>query len=93
MGFRVLNPTSEVEAEPARLASRLRSLAGGRLGLLDNGKFNVARFYDYAEELLRREFGVAEFVRRKKPDLSRPVPPEILTELSGCDAILSGVGD
>jgi hypothetical protein len=93
MGFRVLNPTLEVGAEPARLASRLGSLAGRRLGLLDNGKFNVARFYDYAEEVLRREFSVAEFVRRKKPDLSRPVPPGILAELSGCDAILSGVGD
>jgi len=93
MPIHVLNPTVEVEAQPARLATRLRSLAGRRLGLLDNGKFNGARFYDWVEELLRREFSVAEFVRRKKTDLSRPVPPQTLAELSSCDAILSGVGD
>ena len=33
------------------------------------------------------------FIRRRKPDTSRPVPPEMLAELAVADAIVSGIGD
>jgi hypothetical protein len=36
---------------------------------------------------------VREVIRRRKPDSSRPVPPELLGELSAADAIVSGIGD
>jgi hypothetical protein len=45
------------------------------------------------EDILRTRFGVREFIRRRKPDSSRPVPAATLGELSGADAILSAVGD
>ena len=45
------------------------------------------------EGILRSRFGVREFIRRRKPDSSRPAPPEMLGELGGADAILSAVGD
>jgi len=44
------------------------------------------------EELLRRH-GVREVVRRRKPDASRPVPPEMLDDFVTADAIVSGIGD
>jgi hypothetical protein len=91
--MKVYNPTSEVEAAPARQAPPLQSLRGARVGLLDNGKVNVNRFFDHVEALLRSEHGVSEVVRRRKPDVSRPVPPALLAEMSSCDAILSAVGD
>jgi hypothetical protein len=91
--MKVYNPTAEIAAAPARRAPALSSLRSARIGLLDNGKVNVNRFFDHVEDLLRSEYGVTEFVRRRKPDVSRPVPPAMLAELSACDAILSAIGD
>jgi hypothetical protein len=36
---------------------------------------------------------VAEVLRFKKPDASRPMPPEVLAALHACDAVIAGVGD
>jgi hypothetical protein len=77
----------------ARLAPALPSLAGATVGLLDNGKVNVDRFLDHVEDILRREHGVKEVVRRRKPNMSAPAPPEMVVELAGCDAVVSAVGD
>jgi len=68
-------------------------LNGAVIGLLDNAKIGTGRLFDFVEEILRDEHGVREFIRRRKPDTSRPVPPEMLAELSGADAILSAIGD
>ena len=43
--------------------------------------------------MLRERHRVREVIRRRKPDSSRPVPPELLGELSAADAIVSGIGD
>ena len=93
MGLRVLDPRLDAEGEGMTMAPPLRALEGATIGLLDNAKIGTARFYDHVESILRSQFGVREFVRRRKPDSSRPAPPEILSELSGADAILSAVGD
>jgi hypothetical protein len=93
MTLRVLDPRLAAEGEAARPAPALPSLEGAVVGLLDNAKIGTARFYDHLEEILRSRFGVREFIRRRKPDASRPVPPEMLGELSGADAIVSGIGD
>ena len=44
-------------------------------------------------EILKREYGVREFIRRRKPDTTRPVPKDMLLSMSGADAIVSAVGD
>jgi hypothetical protein len=91
--MRVLDPRLEAEGEPMKMAAPLLSLDGAIVGLLDNSKIGTDRFYDHVEEILRTRFGVREFLRRRKPDSSRPVPASTLGELSGADAILSAVGD
>ena len=93
MSLRVFDPTAETSSEPARLALPLAQLAGARIGLLDNGKIQVTPFLDHVEAILRAEHGVREFVRSRKPDASKVVPPEVLASLSGCDAVVSAVGD
>lgn len=93
MSFRVLDPRLEAEGDGLTLARPLRTLDGAAVGLLDNGKIGTARFYDHVEAILRSRFGVQECLRRRKPDSSRPAPPELLAGLSGADAILSAVGD
>jgi hypothetical protein len=92
MTMRVLDPRQAAEGEAAALAPAVE-LRGAVVGLLDNAKIGTARFYDHLEAILRERHGVREFVRRRKPDATRPVPPELLAELSGADAIVSGIGD
>jgi hypothetical protein len=89
----VLDPTAGDTPPPARLAPRLGSLAGARVGLLDNGKVNVDRFLDHVETILRGAYGVAEVVRRRKPNMSAPAPAAMMAELVACDAVVSAVGD
>ena len=93
MGIRVLDPRLDPEGEVRRLAPPLASLRGATVGLLDNAKIGTTRFYDHAEAILRARFGVREFLRRRKPDSSRPAPPELLRQLAAADLVLSAVGD
>ena len=93
MTLRVLDPRLFAEGEPVQMAPPLARLEGSVVGLLDNAKIGTARLYDHVEEILRARFGVREFIRRRKPDSSRPAPPEMLGELAAADAIVSGIGD
>ncbi len=93
MALRVLDPRLEAEGQAMTMAPPLGTLEGAIVGLLDNSKIGTERFYDHVESILRSRFGVREFIRRRKPDSSRPAPAEMLGELSGADAILSAVGD
>jgi hypothetical protein len=93
MTLRVLDPRLDPEGEPLRAAPRLHALDGAVVGLLDNAKIGTAVLYDHLERFLRERHGVREFIRRRKPDTSRPVPAAMLGELSAADAIVSGVGD
>jgi hypothetical protein len=92
MTIRVLDPRLDPEGEPLVLAPAVASLEGVTIGLLDNTKIGTARFYDHLETLLQRH-GVRQIVRRRKPDSSRPAPPELLNELAAADGIISGIGD
>jgi hypothetical protein len=93
MTLRVLDPRLFAEGEATRIAPPLATLDGALIGLLDNAKIGTARFYDHLEAILTSRFRVREVIRRRKPDASRPVPPEMLGELSAADAIVSGIGD
>lgn len=93
MTLRVLDPRQSAEGEALALAPALPSLRGTVVGLLDNAKIGTARFYDHLEAILREEHGVREFIRRRKPDATRPAPAEMLAQLSGADAIVSAIGD
>ena len=93
MAFQVLNPTHEEPTGSEAMASRLADLRGARIALLSNGKAAVAPFFDHVERILRREVGVAEVLRIEKSNYSAPAEGEIITELTGWDAVLSGVGD
>jgi hypothetical protein len=36
---------------------------------------------------------VAEVLRLRKPDASRPAPPAVLADMQRCEAVISAVGD
>jgi hypothetical protein len=91
--MKVLDPRLDPEGAALRLAPALPSLEGAVVGLLDNAKIGTGRFFDFVAEILRSEYGVRELIRRRKPDATRPVTPEMLAELSGADAVISAIGD
>jgi len=93
MTLKVLDPRQSSEGEALEPAPALATLDGAVVGLLDNAKIGTARFYDHVEAILRAEHGVREVIRRRKPDATRPAPAELIGELSGADAVISGIGD
>ena len=93
MTLEVLDPRLSAEGEAVRPAPALRDLDGAVVGLLDNAKIGTERFFDFVAEILQKEHGVRELIRRRKPDTTRPAPTALLAEMSGADAILSGIGD
>ena len=93
MSIRVFDPTAEDAAVTSLDAARLTSLEGRTIGLLDNSKFRVRELLDQVEEILRTRFGVAQVLRFRKPDASRPASPELLTTMQRCEAIIAAVGD
>src|SRR5262245_65693353 len=93
MSVRVLDPTVDTSPAKAGATTKLTSLAGRTIGLLDNGKINVRPLLDHMERMLRSQYGVHDVVRLRKLDFSRPVPAAVLTAMRGCDAVISAVGD
>lgn len=93
MSLRVLDPTTEDAAIASVHATRLTSLQGRTVGLLDNGKIRVRELLDHMEDILRAEHGVAHVIRLKKPDASRPAPTDVIAEMQAADAVISAVGD
>ncbi len=93
MTLMVLDPRQTAEGEALRLAPALPSLEGCVVGMIDNAKIGTERLFDFIEEIMRKDYGVREFIRRRKPDATRPVPPQMLAEMSGADAVLASTGD
>ncbi len=93
MTLRVLDPTFDGDQATQTTVSRLPSLAGRTVGLLDNGKLNVDILLDHVEALLRSQHGVSTVIRLHKPDASRPVPEDVAKGFAACDAVISAVGD
>lgn len=93
MSIRVLNPTFEETAPTTNAVGKLSTLAGCTVGLLDNSKVNVSKILDYTEEILKTQHGVKAVVRFRKPDASRPAPPEVFVAAKDCDVFVSAVGD
>ena len=93
MSLRVLDPTAEEAIDTTTGPARLTSLTGRTIGLLDNGKLRVRELLDHLEDMLRSQYGVAQVLRFKKPDASRPAPDEVISGMKRCEAIISAVGD
>lgn len=93
MTLRVLDPRQSAQGEALRLAPPLQSLEGAIIGMIDNAKIGTERMFDHVAQILKSEHGVREFLRVRKPDASKPVPPQMLASIASSDAILSATGD
>jgi hypothetical protein len=86
------DPTAEPRIVATTLAPRLASLAGTRVGILDNSKANAGTLMLAVAERLKERYGVADVVKREKP-VAGPPKPEVLDALAQCDFALVGSAD
>ena len=92
MSIRLYDPTAEPRAVAARLAPRLSTLQGKRIGILDNGKANADVLMLAMARLLQERHGAGAIVKREKP-VAGPPKPEVLEALAQCDLALVGSAD
>ena len=90
----VLDPTVEASTQPLKFVPRPDSLAGKRIGLVENTKHNSDRLLQKIGEILVAEYGAAETRMWRKRNASVPAHEEIVEELRAtCDAMVAGIGD
>ena len=90
----VYDPRGTVTAEPRALAARLPALAGERLGVLDNTKWNASKLLRRVVADLETEGGLAGVHFYAKPSFSRPAEAELLDRIAAeNDAVVTAIGD
>ncbi|MCH8282903.1 MAG: hypothetical protein J4O03_16300 [Chloroflexi bacterium] len=90
----LVNPTTEAIVAPFDGAPRLASLAGTRLGVIDDSKRNADVLLEELVELLRTRYEISEVKWHRKPSASRPADPAAIKELvENCDSVIIAIGD
>jgi hypothetical protein len=93
-GRPVYDPRGLVTATPKPLALRLPHLAGFRLAVLDNTKWNANKLLRRMTERLTAEHRLAEVNYYRKESFSRPAAPELLGAIASAnDLVLTAIGD
>ena len=90
----VLSPAAVMRGNAVALATRVPTLEGRVVGLLNNSKSGTRPFLDRVEELLRREHGVSRIIRYDKKAAALPMPDEMLEAATReCDVVINGIAD
>jgi hypothetical protein len=94
LGIYVLDPTNlQATVTGFNTAPRLKTLDGKRIGVINNGKRRADFILQSIIELLQKEYLIAGIKWVKKPSVSHPISPELISKLQDCHLVLSGVGD
>ena len=92
MSIKVLDPTDETTPQEIQQATRLDSLAGKTIGLLDISKARGDVFLDRLESKLNA-LDITT-VRYKKPTFAKPAPVDLRHEIAtSCDAVIEALAD
>ena len=87
-------PVSEADARGPKLAPRLDTFDGKRVGILWNHRVHGDRLLKRIRERLLEEYEPLETSWHQKVYHGEPMPPELLEEVAAaCDAVITGVGD
>jgi hypothetical protein len=90
----ILDPTVEATTQTLKFVARPGSLAGKRVGLVENTKFNSDRLLQKIGDILVADYGAAEARMWRKHNASVPAHEEIVAELrASCDVMVAGIGD
>jgi len=94
MTVQIFDPTIEAKGRKIAYVPRPKSLAGLRVGLVDNSKHNSDQLLMRIAGLLERDYGAKAHVMRRKKSAGIPASPEIIAEFkTQCDVVVAGVGD
>jgi hypothetical protein len=87
-------PTTQAIVAPFDGAPRLPSLAGTKLGIIDDSKKNADVLLEELVELFRTRYEIADVKWHRKPSASKPADPTAIRELAeSCDSVIVAVGD
>ena len=90
----LVNPVTQPVIAPFNGAPRLASLAGTRVGLIDDSKRNADVLLEELAEILRTRYEIATIKWHRKPSASRPADPDALKNLvEECDSVIIAIGD
>jgi hypothetical protein len=90
----IFDPTTEAKEKRIDFVARPKSLKDLRIGLVDNTKFNSDKLLKKIAAILEKEYGAKSHMIRRKHNAGVPVHEEIIEEFtSGCDVVVTGVGD
>lgn len=89
-GITVYVPTGEVDTESRKLAPRLKTIRGARIGILDNCKEFADVVLRGVADVLQREHGATvRFWRKSYLGVPSPYAQAMAAD---CDAVINGVG-
>jgi len=90
----VFDPRGIVETERMELAPRVAALAGLRLGVLDNTKWNASRLLRKTVGLLDERFAFAAVNYYRKESFSKDAEPALISAIAAeNDIVLTAIGD
>jgi hypothetical protein len=90
----VFDPRGRVDAELIRPAPRVAVLAGLRLGVLDNTKWNANRLLRKTAARLHEAHGLAAVNYYRKESFSKAADPALLAAIAADnDIVLTAIGD
>jgi hypothetical protein len=90
----ILDPTTEATTQSIAYAPRPTALEGKRVALIQNTKYNSDRLLAKIGDLLKAEYGVAEWRMYSKHNASVPAHAEIIEEVKqSADVMVAGIGD
>jgi hypothetical protein len=90
----VFDPRGSVTAATVTLAPRVETLAGVRLGVLDNSKWNASKLLRRAVALLELDVAPSAINRYTKDSFSRVAPADLLDRIAAeNDVVITAIGD
>ena len=90
----VYDPRGIVEAEPRATAARVKKLAGLRLALLDNTKWNANKLLRGVRDRLAEKYGFSAVNYYKKESFSLSATPDLIAEIAANnDVVVTAIAD
>jgi len=90
----ILDPTTEAATQTIAFAARPSALTGKRVALIENTKFNSDQLLRRIGDILKTEYGVADWKMYRKHNASVPAHAEIIEEVKqSADVMVAGIGD
>jgi hypothetical protein len=90
----VFDPRGRVEARRVAPAPRVAGLAGLRLGILDNTKWNAGRLLRKTASRLDERFGFAAVNYYRKESFAKAADPALISAIAADnDIVLTAIGD